>query len=46
MFDGGWVIRGQNPIDLLSCRQLNRAVRAAAVAGNSTRQASLRTAYC
>jgi len=30
MFPGGWLFPGQNPIDALSTRQLNRAVHAAA----------------
>jgi integrase/recombinase XerD len=43
MLDGGWLFPGQDPIEPLSCRQLNRAVHAAAVAANIDKRVSMHT---
>jgi site-specific recombinase XerD len=43
MLDGGWLFPGQNPIESLTCRQLNRAVHAAAVAANIDKRVSMHT---
>src|SRR5438094_48014 len=37
MLDGGWLFPGQNPIEPLTCRQLNRAVHAAVLGGHVLR---------
>ena len=43
MLDGGWLSPGQNPIESLTCRQLNRAVHAAAQAANIDKRVSMHT---
>jgi site-specific recombinase XerD len=43
MLDGGWLFPGQNPIDPLTPRQLNRAVHAAAVAARIDKRVSMHT---
>ena len=43
MFEGGWLFPGQNPIDPLTPRQLNRAVHAAAVAARIDKRVSMHT---
>ena len=43
MLDGGWLFPGLNPIESLSCRQLNRAVHAAAQAANIDKRVSMHT---
>ena len=43
MLDGGWLFPGQNPIDQLSSRQLNRAIHAAADAANIDKRVSMHT---
>ncbi|MHB8622748.1 MAG: tyrosine-type recombinase/integrase [Sulfuricaulis sp.] len=43
MLDGGWLFPGQNPIDPLSTRQLNRAVHAAAHAARIDKRVSMHT---
>ncbi|HJW46407.1 MAG TPA: tyrosine-type recombinase/integrase [Lysobacter sp.] len=43
MLDGGWLFPGQNPIESLTCRQLNRAVHAAAQAANIDKRVSMHT---
>ena len=43
MLEGGWLFPGLNPIESLSCRQLNRAVHAAAQAANIDRRVSMHT---
>jgi integrase/recombinase XerD len=43
MLDGGWLFPGQNPIDPLTTRQLNRAVHAAAVAARIDKRVSMHT---
>lgn len=43
MFDGGWLFPGQNPIESLSTRQLNRAIHAAAKAAQIDKRVSLHT---
>ena len=43
MLDGGWLFPGQNPIEPLTCRQLNRAVHAAALAANIDKRVSMHT---
>jgi integrase/recombinase XerD len=41
MLDGGWLFPGQNPVDPLSTRQLNRAIRAAAGAARISKRVSM-----
>jgi integrase/recombinase XerD len=43
MLDGGWLFPGRNPIESLTCRQLNRAVHAAALAANIDKRVSMHT---
>ena len=43
MLDGGWLFPGQSPIESLTCRQLNRAVHAAAQAANIDKRVSMHT---
>lgn len=43
MLDGGWLFPGQNPIDPLTTRQLNRAVHAAAIAARIDKRVSMHT---
>ena len=43
MLDGGWLFPGLNPIDPLSTRQLNRAVREAAYAARIDKHVSMHT---
>jgi len=43
MLDGGWLFPGQNPINPLSTRQLNRAVHAATVAAEIDKRVSMHT---
>jgi integrase/recombinase XerD len=43
MLEGGWLFPGQNPIDPLTPRQLNRAVHAAAVAARIDKRVSMHT---
>ena len=43
MLDGGWLFPGLNPIDQLSPRQLNRAIRAAADAAQIDKRVSMHT---
>lgn len=43
MLDGGWLFPGQNPIDPLSTRQLNRAVHAAAITAEIDKRVSMHT---
>jgi len=43
MLEGGWLFPGQNPIDPLSARQLNRAVHAAATAAEIDKRVSMHT---
>lgn len=43
MLDGGWLFPGLNPIDQLSPRQLNRAIRAAANAAQIDKRVSMHT---
>ncbi len=43
MLDGGWLFPGLNPVDPLSTRQLNRAVREAADAARIDKHVSMHT---
>jgi site-specific recombinase XerD len=43
MLDGGWLFPGQNPVNPLSTRQLNRAVHAAAAAAELDKRVSMHT---
>jgi len=43
MLDGGWLFPGQNPIDPLSTRQLNRAIHAAAEEAKIDKRVSMHT---
>lgn len=43
MLDGGWLFPGQNPINPLSTRQLNRAVHAAAASAELDKRVSMHT---
>jgi site-specific recombinase XerD len=43
MLDGGWLFPGQNPIDSLSTRQLNRAIHAAADKAGIDKRVSMHT---
>jgi site-specific recombinase XerD len=43
LLDGGWLFPGQNPINPLSTRQLNRAVHAAAAAAELDKRVSMHT---
>ena len=43
LLEGGWLFPGQNPIDPLSTRQLNRAVHAAAAAAEIDKRVSMHT---
>jgi integrase/recombinase XerD len=43
MLDGGWLFPGQDPIDPLSTRQLNRAIHAAADAAQLDKRVSMHT---
>ncbi len=43
MLDGGWLFPGQNPVNPLSTRQLNRAIHAAAKAAKIDKRVSMHT---
>ena len=43
MLPGGWLFPGQNPIDPLTTRQLNRAIHAAADAAKLDKRVSMHT---
>lgn len=43
MLDGGWLFPGQNPINPLTTRQLNRAIHAAAAAAEIDKRVSMHT---
>jgi len=43
MLDGGWLFPGQNPINPLTTRQLNRAVHAAAASAEIDKRVSMHT---
>ena len=43
LLDGGWLFPGQNPINPLSTRQLNRAVHAAAASAEIDKRVSMHT---
>ena len=43
MLPGGWLFPGQNPIDPMSSRQLNRAIHAAAEAADIDKRVSMHT---
>ena len=43
MLDGGWLFPGQQPIDAISTRQLNRAVHAAAAGAEIEKRVSMHT---
>ena len=43
MLDGGWLFPGQNPIDPLSTRQLNRDIHAAAMVAQIDKRVSMHT---
>ncbi|BFM07241.1 tyrosine-type recombinase/integrase [Halioxenophilus aromaticivorans] len=43
MLDGGWLFPGQNPINPLTCRQLNRACHDAASAAGIDKRVSMHT---
>ena len=43
MLEGGWLFPGQNPIESLSTRQLNRAVHAAAIVVGIDKRVSMHT---
>ena len=43
MLNGGWLFPGQNPVDPLTPRQLNRAIHAAAVAARIDKRVSMHT---
>jgi len=43
MLDGGWLFPGQNPINPIGTRQLNRACHAAAVAAEIDKRVSMHT---
>jgi site-specific recombinase XerD len=43
MLEGGWLFPGLNPIESLSCRQLNRAVHAAAADAKIDKRVSMHT---
>jgi site-specific recombinase XerD len=43
MLDGGWLFPGQNPINPLSTRQLNRICHAAAAAAEIDKRVSMHT---
>jgi site-specific recombinase XerD len=43
MLDGGWLFPGQNPINPMSTRQLNRACHAAATAAELDKRVSMHT---
>jgi site-specific recombinase XerD len=43
MLDGGWLFPGQNPINPLSTRQLNRAIHVAAKAAHLDKRVSMHT---
>jgi len=43
LLEGGWLFPGQNPIDPLSTRQLNRAVHAAAATAEIDKRVSMHT---
>ena len=43
MLDGGWLFPGMDPVDSLSTRQLNRAIRAAAEAAQIDKRVSMHT---
>ena len=43
MLEGGWLFPGLSPIESLSCRQLNRAVHAAAQDANIDKRVSMHT---
>jgi integrase/recombinase XerD len=43
MLDGGWLFPGQNPIDPMSTRQLNRAIHAAAKTAQIDKRVSMHT---
>ena len=43
MLPGGWLFPGQNPIDPMSTRQLNRAIHAAAEVADIDKRVSMHT---
>ena len=43
MLDGGWLFPGMNPVEPLSARQLNRAIKAAAMAAGIDKRVSMHT---
>ena len=43
MFDGGWIFPGQDPVNPLTTRQLNRAIHAAATAAGIDKRVSMHT---
>lgn len=43
MLDGGWIFPGQNPVNPLTTRQLNRAIHAAATAAGIDKRVSMHT---
>jgi site-specific recombinase XerD len=43
MLQGGWLFPGLNPIEPLSCRQMNRAVHAAAIAAKIDKRVTMHT---
>ena len=43
MLDGGWLFPGLNPVEPLSSRQLNRAIKAAAAAASIDKRISMHT---
>ena len=43
MLDGGWLFPGLNPVEPLSSRQLNRAIKAAAAAAGIDKRISMHT---
>ncbi len=43
MLDGGWLFPGLNPVESLSTRQLNRAIRVAAEAAKIDKRVSMHT---
>ena len=43
MLDGGWLFPGLNPVEPLSSRQLNRAIKAAATAAGIDKRVSMHT---
>ena len=43
MLDGGWIFPGQDPVNPLTTRQLNRAIHAAATAAEIDKRVSMHT---